>query len=89
MKAVVTVVGKDRVGIIYDLSKVLAENGINILNISQTIMDEYFTMIMMTDTSKANKSYEELRMVFDELAKSIGMDIRIQHEDIFNSMHKI
>lgn len=89
MKAVVTVVGKDRVGIIYDLSKVLAENGINILNISQTIMDEYFTMIMMTDTSKANKSYEELRVVFDELAKSIGMDIRIQHEDIFNSMHKI
>lgn len=89
MKAVVTVVGKDRVGIIYDVSKVLAENGINILNISQTIMDEYFTMIMMTDISKTEKSYEELRVVFDELAKSIGMDIKIQHEDIFNSMHKI
>ncbi|MHC1685372.1 MAG: ACT domain-containing protein [Clostridiaceae bacterium] len=89
MKAVVTVVGKDRVGIIYDVSKVLSENGINILNISQTIMDEYFTMIMMTDISKTEKSYEELRVVFDELAKSIGMDIKIQHEDIFNSMHKI
>lgn len=89
MKAVVTVVGKDRVGIIYDVSKVLAENGINILNISQTIMDEYFTMIMMTDISKTEKSYDELRVVFDGLAKSIGMDIKIQHEDIFNSMHKI
>lgn len=89
MKAVVTVVGKDRVGIIYDVSKVLAENGINVLNISQTIMDEYFTMIMMTDTSKSGKTYDELKSVIDELAKSIGMDIRIQHEDIFNSMHKI
>lgn len=89
MKAVVTVVGKDRVGIIYDVSKVLAENGINVLNISQTIMDEYFTMIMMTDTSKSGKTYGELKSVIDELAKSIGMDIRIQHEDIFNSMHKI
>lgn len=89
MRAVVTVVGKDRVGIIYDVSKVLAENSINILNISQTIMDDYFTMIMMTDISKTDKSYDELRVVFDGLAKSIGMDIKIQHEDIFNSMHKI
>lgn len=89
MKAVVTVVGKDRVGIIYDVSKVLADNKINILNISQTIMDGYFTMIMTTDTSESEKSFEELRGIFNGLAKEIEMDMRIQHEDIFNSMHKI
>lgn len=89
MKAVVTVVGKDRVGIIYDVSKVLADNKINILNISQTIMDGYFTMIMTTDTSGSEKSFDELRTIFNGLAKEIEMDMRIQHEDIFNSMHKI
>ncbi len=89
MKAVVTVVGKDRVGIIYDVTKVLAENSVNVLNISQTILDGYFTMIMITDISKSNKSIAELRETFSSLESELGVDIRIQHEDIFNSMHSI
>lgn len=89
MKAVVTVVGKDRVGIIYDVTKVLAENSVNVLNISQTILDGYFTMIMITDISKSNKSIAELRETFSSLESKLGVDIRIQHEDIFNSMHNI
>ncbi|WP_294344409.1 ACT domain-containing protein [uncultured Clostridium sp.] len=89
MKAVVTVVGKDRVGIIFDVTKVLAENNVNVLNISQTILDGYFTMIMITDISKSNKSIAELRKTFSSLESELGVDIRIQHEDIFNSMHSI
>lgn len=89
MKAVVTVVGKDRVGIIYDVTKVLAENSVNVLNISQTILDGYFTMIMITDISNSNKSVAELRETFSSLESKLGVDIRIQHEDIFNSMHNI
>ena len=89
MKAVVTVVGKDRVGIIFDVTKVLAENNVNVLNISHTILDGYFTMIMITDISKSNKSSAELRKTFSSLESELGVDIRIQHEDIFNSMHSI
>ena len=89
MKAVVTVVGKDRVGIIFDVTKVLAENNVNVLNISQTILDGYFTMIMITDISKSNKSIAELRKTFSSLESELGVDIRIQHEDIINSMHSI
>ena len=89
MKAVVTVVGKDRVGIIFDVTKVLAENNVNVLNISQTILDGDFTMIMITDISKSNKSIAELRKTFSSLESELGVDIRIQHEDIFNSMHSI
>ena len=89
MKAVVTVVGKDRVGIIFDVTKVLAENNVNVLNISQTILDGYFTMIMITDISNSNKSVAELRETFSSLESKLGVDIRIQHENIFNSMHNI
>lgn len=89
MKAVVTVVGKDRVGIIYEVSKVLAGEKINVLDISQTILNGYFTMIMLTDLSLCNKSIEEIREELNKLGESIGMEVRIQHEDIFNTMHNI
>lgn len=89
MKAVVTVVGKDRVGIIYDVTKVLSENNINIINISQTILDGYFTMIMITDISKCTKNLKEVKDIFDEFSEKSALDIKVQHEDIFNSMHKI
>lgn len=89
MKAVVTVVGKDRVGIIYDVTKVLSENNINIINISQTILDGYFTMIMITDISKCAKNLKEVKDIFDEFSAKSALDIKVQHEDIFNSMHKI
>lgn len=89
MKAVLTVVGKDRVGIIYDVTKILSENNINIINISQTILDGYFTMIMITDISKCTKNLKEVKDIFDEFSKKTTLDIKVQHEDIFNSMHKI
>ena len=89
MKAVITVVGKDKVGIIHQVTGVLAKDNINILNISQTILDGYFTMIMITDIINCIKSLDELKTELNALGDSIDMDIKIQHEDIFNSMHKI
>lgn len=89
MKCVLTVVGKDRVGIIYEVTKVLSKEGINILDISQTIVSGYFTMIMITDLSKCDKTIEEVREELNNLGTKIGMEVRIQHEDIFNAMHTI
>ncbi|WP_297435879.1 ACT domain-containing protein [uncultured Clostridium sp.] len=89
MKAVITVVGKDRVGIIYEVSKVLSETNVNILDISQTIMKDYFTMMMITDVSGSNKEFGELKKILKDYATSAAVDISIQHEDIFNSIHKI
>lgn len=89
MKAVVTVVGKDRVGIIFEVSKILSENNINILDISQTILDGYFTMMMITDISNSSKNLDCIRTTLNNFSKKAALDISIQHEDIFNSMHKI
>ena len=89
MKAILTVIGKDKVGIIAGISNKLSKLKINILDVNQTILDGYFTMIMITDISKSNKSIAELRKTFSSLESELGVDIRIQHEDIFNSMHSI
>lgn len=89
MKAVVTVVGKDRVGIIFEVSKILSENNINILDISQTILDGYFTMMMITDISNSSKDLDSIRTTLKDFSQKAALDISIQHEDIFNSMHKI
>jgi len=89
MRAVVTVIGKDKVGIIAAVSKVLAENYANILDISQTILQEYFTMIMLVDVSQIKVSFSELQQKLNDLGEEMGLSIRIQHEDIFNSMHRI
>ncbi|MGL4451975.1 MAG: ACT domain-containing protein [Sarcina sp.] len=89
MKAVITVVGKDRVGIIAEVSKLLSDNNINILDISQTIMDDYFTMMMITNFSNSSKNFDAMRKLFNDYSKTAAVDISIQHEDIFNSMHKI
>ena len=89
MKAVITVIGKDKVGIIASVSTYLAENSVNILDISQTIMqDEYFTMVMMVELSE-NQTVESVNQKLSVVAEKLGVDIRIQHEDIFNSMHRI
>lgn len=89
MNAVITVVGKDKVGIIHGVSGILKENNINILNISQTIMNDYFTMIMLTDISKSKNEIYTLKKIFKEFSFKNSLDISIQHEDIFNSMHRI
>ncbi|HHK5984855.1 ACT domain-containing protein [Neisseria sp. P0004.S004] len=87
--SVITVIGKDRVGIVYDVSKILAENQINILNISQQLMDDFFTMIILVDTSKCAKSRQEVLDLFAEESKKFALDIRMQNEEIFQAMHRI
>lgn len=88
MKAVITVIGRDTVGIIAAVSGYLAENGINILNISQTIMEDIFTMIMMVDTGSFS-DYEALGKGLHDVGAKLGVDITMQNEKIFNSMHRI
>ena len=87
--SVITVIGKDRIGIVYDVSKILAENQLNILNISQQLMDDFFTMIILVDTAKCPKSRQEMLDLFAEAGKTLALDIRIQNEEIFNAMHRI
>ena len=89
MRAVVTVVGKDKTGIIAKIATFLAEREVNILDISQTIMDEYFTMIMMVDLSHATSELAVLAEESRQLGEKIGMSIHIQHENIFNAMHSV
>ena len=88
-KTVITVVGKDTVGIIAKVCTYLADNGINILDISQTILQDYFNMMMITDFSKSTKSFNEISDELGELGESIGVIIKCQREEIFNSMHRI
>jgi ACT domain-containing protein len=89
MRAVVTVTGKDKQGIIAKVSTYLAEIGVNIEDISQTILQEYFAMIMIVDISKTKLKLSELAELCKKKGLEIGMSIRLQHEDIFNSMHTI
>lgn len=89
MRAIVTVIGKDSVGIIARVSALLSDNGVNIEDISQTVLQDYFVMIMLTDISGAKCALGALSAKLDELGKGIGVQVKIQHEDIFNSMHRI
>ena len=87
--SVITVIGKDRVGIVYDVSKLLFENQINIINISQQLMNDFFTMIILVDTVNWVKSRQEILDLFTAESKKLALDIRMQNEDIFNAMHRI
>ena len=89
MRAVITVVGRDKVGIISEVSRVLAENRVNILDISQTIMQDMFTMIMLVDVSESKVAFSALSDTLSGLGDTLGLSIRIQHEDIFRSMHRV
>lgn len=89
MKAIITVIGNDKVGIIYRVSGVLAETNVNILDISQTTMQNMFTMMMLVDIKDANLSIDEISKKLNALGEEMGLSIRIQHEDVFNSMHRI
>lgn len=88
-RTVITVVGKDKVGIIARICTYLANNGINILDISQTIVQEFFNMMMIVDTSQTPKSFEDIVEELDQIGKEIGVVIKAQREDIFNKMHRI
>ncbi len=89
MKGIITVIGKDQVGIIARVCTYLSNEGINILDISQTIVQGYFNMMMIVDLSKALKEFNDVADGLVELGKEIGVNIKLQHEDIFNIMHRI
>ncbi|MCI8317855.1 MAG: ACT domain-containing protein [Lachnospiraceae bacterium] len=88
-KTIITVVGKDTVGIIAKVCTYLAENNVNILDISQTIVQGFFNMMMVTDASASEKSSVQIAEELEAVGKEIGVVIRCQHEDIFNMMHRI
>ena len=89
MKAVVTVIGRDKIGIIKGVAGVLSENFVNILEITQTILSENLTMIMIVDLKDIKVSFKELKENLELAAKELDILIKIQHEDIFKSMHEI
>ena len=89
MKAIVTVVGKDQVGIIAGVCNRLAEYSINVLDISQTIMEGYFTMMMVVDLAECETPFDQLRTILKDYGEGRGLSIRIQREDIFDAMHKL
>ena len=89
MKAIVTVVGKDRVGIIAAVCVQLAEYNINVLDISQTVMQGYFTMMMAVDVSGCSVPLAELAKLMEEKGREMNLSIRVQREDIFEAMHRV
>ena len=89
MKAIVTVIGKDRVGITAAVCALLAQHNINILDISQTVLQAYFTMVMLVDTAACTASIGEMADLLEQAGKEQELSIRIQREDIFNAMHRI
>lgn len=89
VRAVITVIGKDKVGIIAGVSNILAETNVNILDITQTIMQDVFTMIMLVEISGCNIPFDILSEKLENKGIEMGLRIQIQHEDIFNSMHRI
>ena len=88
-KGIITVVGKDQVGIIAKVCTYLAENGVNILDISQTIVQGYFNMMMIVNHDASTKAFNDLSDELAALGQEIGVDIKIQHEEIFNMMHRL
>ena len=89
MKSIVTVIGKDAVGIIAGVCTVLAKYNVNVLDISQTVQQDYFTMIMIVDTSACTVDFAALGDILHAEGEKLKLDIRIQREDIFEAMHRI
>lgn len=89
MRAIVTVIGKDQVGIIASVCSALSARKVNVLDISQTVMQEYFTMIMMVDAAECPLDFTDLAAELEQEGSKMGMTIHVQREDIFNAMHRI
>lgn len=89
MKAVVTVIGKDNVGIIATISTECAKHGVNIVDITQSVLRDYFAMIMLVEIENMSATLKDFQGALDVVGKEKGLDIRVMHEDIFNSMHRI
>ncbi len=88
-KVIITVVGKDTVGIIAKVCTYLSENNVNVLDISQTIVQDYFNMMMIADIDKASAPYEEIYTQLEKIGEEIGVKIKCQREEIFTKMHQI
>ncbi len=89
MKAVVTVIGKDTVGIIASVSAECAKYSVNIIDITQSVLKDYFAMIMLVDINTISTDFSDFSEKLASLGREKGLDIRVMHEDIFNAMHKI
>ncbi len=89
MRAVITVVGKDRTGIIAKISETLCKCDVNIQDIAQNVMQELFAMVMLVDISKCNIDFSSLVEALDKDGEEMGMKVHCMHEDIFNAMHRI
>ncbi|WP_311491741.1 ACT domain-containing protein [uncultured Anaerococcus sp.] len=89
MKAILTIIGKDRPGIIYQVTEVLYKYNINILDMSQTIMEDKFVAMINIDMTEANADFSEIIGAFDALSKETKLEIRIQNEEVFDVMHRI
>ncbi|HIT89462.1 MAG TPA: ACT domain-containing protein [Candidatus Merdenecus merdavium] len=88
-RAIITVIGKDTVGIIGKVCTYLAEQNVNIVDITQTLLGEYFNMMLITNIEESKRNIQELNLDLEVLGKEIGVIIKCQHEDIFNKMHRI
>lgn len=89
MKTIVSVTGKDSVGIISKVSTICAEHNVNIIDITQSVLQDMFVMVMLTEISDIKSSFSEFSDKMKELGAQCGLDIRVMHEDVFNSMHRI
>lgn len=89
MRAVITVLGKDMVGILSRVSTICAQNGVNVVEVTQSILQDLFAMIMMVDISNSKVPFNELTDQLTALGDEMGLTVHVMHEDIFNSMHKI
>ena len=89
MKAIMTVIGADRVGIVADVATLLAKMGVNILDINQTIMDDIFTMTILVDTATSFHSFDEISSALTEKGAELALSIRIQRREVFTAMHRI
>ncbi len=89
MKAIVSVFSKDRIGIVADVCVLLAAMKVNVLDLSQTIMNGFFTMVMLVDTATTDMTFDEIRSALEEEGEKHSLVIRIQREDIFDAMHRI
>ena len=89
MRAILTTIGKDKTGIIAGVSSYLAESGINLVDVSQAIMDGYFTMMMMVDVDDATADFEKLTQELDALGTKLGVDINIRNQEMYDAMHQL
>ena len=89
MRAIVTVIGKDRVGIIAAVANLLSTHGVNVLDLSQTVLQGYFNMIMLVDASECTVPFAELAGILHDAGEDMGLQIRAQREEVFNAMHRI